>query len=242
MSQPPSQPASSRASRAQARQERADQKEDNDSEDSLDDEKDANEPVEAEAKGLKFTARLDGISSWEYFIDSLQDHCFGKGQKYEDIVTQGLEGEPANDPPMNVPGYKTPPRRYLWATITAALAPHDRKKVKSIRRGDVEKLIRALKKIYDNKTETALDHDRSSLQTKKLHNFPDLDSYFTFHETTHKRIADHGDEEQLSEKLKRFHLFKGLPAEYEKPIASLKLPGSNYTWIEIKDYLRNFVE
>ena len=41
---------------------------------------------------------------------------------------------------------------------------------------------------------------------------------------------------------RKYYLFEGLPAEYEQAVNSLRLPGSNYTWEEIGDYLREYCE
>ena len=70
----------------------------------------------------------------------------------------------------------------MWATVILTLDAEEVKKVRSVKRGCVEKLIRAIAKMYDEKSEVNLDTMRKSIQTCRLHAFPDLDAFFAQHE------------------------------------------------------------
>ena len=106
--------------------------------------------------------------------------------------------------------------------------------------GGNEKLIRAISGTYDKKSTTSLDHYRNTLENLKLSKCEDLSSYFAMQEELHTRMEKHGDEEKMSESLKRFYIYKGLPSEYDPAKQALRLPGSNYSWEDIKDYLLEF--
>jgi hypothetical protein len=187
---------------------------------------------------LKFEVRLTGKSSFDHWLYQLGNWAYGKGKVYDDMFEQGLKGDPNQDPDPNAQGFNSDERRNMWATVILTLDADEVKKVRTVRRGNVEKLIRAIAKMYDEKSEVNLDTMRKKIQTCRLHAFADLNAFFAQHEEYHKGFEDY--KEKLTLGNMRFHMLAGLPSEYEPAKTALTLPNASYTWEEMKDYLRGY--
>ena len=142
---------------------------------------------------LKFDVQLTGKASFDHWLRQLGNwaYAIGKGEVYDGMFEQGLNGQPDQDPDPAVQDFHTPERRDMWATVILTLDEEEEKKVRTIRKGNVEKLIRAIVKMYDAKSEVNLDSMRKKLQTCKLHAFSDLNAFFAQHEEYHKGFEDY---------------------------------------------------
>ena len=200
-----------------------------------------NEDVERNnraAANLKFTGKLDGKASYKFWAQQLDSYAYGKGKAYSVMHAQGMSNNAEADPsPVDD---DTDARRNFWANIFNSLTQAEAKKVRTIHLGEVEKLIRAVKKLYDARSETGLDLLRGQIESVKLLDHIDLDHYFAFNEELHDRLASY--EKLLDDNDKRYYLLKGLPGEFLPATTSLTLPGVNYSWDQIKDYLKEFTE
>ena len=119
---------------------------------------------------LKFDTRLTGKSSFDHWLYQLGNWAYGKGKVYDDNVRAGTQ-QPNQDPNPDGQDFNTDERRSMWATVILTLDSEEVQKVRSVRRGCVEKLIRAIVKMYDEKSEINLDTMRKKIQTCKLQCF-----------------------------------------------------------------------
>jgi len=188
----------------------------------------------------RFSKRLHGIDSFDDWIRALGDWSYGRGLACEAIHAQGCSDNSDDDPSPQDDDFDSKVRRELWTIITNSLSTSDRRKVAGFPKGRVERLIREIRKLYAQKSDTSLDHKRTKLESWKLGNSEDLDDYYAVQEQLHSDIEEYGPEEKISENLKRHYLFKGLPSEFDTAISVLKLPSSKHSWTETKDYLREY--
>ena len=199
----------------------------------------------AHSNGVRFKATLSGKASYDNWLSKLETFAYAKGADHYAIFKQGMNADPANDPPLNAdlgdPDFSTEARRVMWGTIKGSLTDAETKKAKSVPIAHVEKLIRNFKKLYDAKTETSKDHCRSKLENAKLHDFDDLESYYAFHEDLHAQLAGYQGE-ALTDSTKRYYLLKGLPSEYQTAKTAIKLPSNNMDFDQVKEYLRAFCD
>ena len=192
----------------------------------------------AKKKKKTFQIELGCKENFQYWSDKLQSFAYSRGKSYLKLYKQGMEGKAEDD--ENPDDDDTEERREMWGAIYDTLSKEEVKVIRTIKLGAVEKILRAIKKLYEPKTDTDLDKHRSLLENTKLMNFPSLNAYITFFETLHTRMEDY--KEPLTLGNKKYYLYKGLPADYGQAITALRLPGSNYGWEEVKDFLREFCE
>ena len=108
----------------------------------------------------------------------LLNGAYGHGSAVMDMVNQGLTGDPADDPNPGDDGYdtgNTDARRTTFTGIYASLELADiGPKIKNIKSGDVEKLIRQLRHEYKASNQARLGMIRSAVSVKRTRDFPSV--------------------------------------------------------------------
>ena len=133
-----------------------------------------------------------------------------------DMVNQGLTGDPADDPKPGDDGYdtgNTDVRRTTFSGIFAsldlsAIGP----KIKNIKSGDVEKLIRQLRHEYKASNQARLGMIRSAVSVKRASDFPSVVAYSEWLETQYELLTVGGD--VYNEDQRKHTLLNGFPPSW----------------------------
>ena len=186
----------------------------------------------------KFRATLTGSSNYHAYWQKLESHFYGCGPEFSKFWHRAQRDESLSDPDPLPSVDDTNARRVAWETVFNSLSPKEAAKVKSIRIGAVEKLLRKIRVVYDAQSDASLDQLRRSYHGAKLAQYEDLAAYIAFLENCVAEFAKYGKELDLNDR--KFRLLEGLPPDYDAAVTALRLPGSHFTWQQLTSYLFNY--
>ena len=185
----------------------------------------------------KFRATLNGSSNYHAYWQKLESHFYGCGPEFSKFWHRAQKDETLSDPDPLPSVDDTNARRVAWETVFNSLSPKEAAKVKSIRIGAVEKLLRKIRVVYDAQSDASLDQLRRSYHGAKLAQHEDLAAYIAFLENCVAEFAKYGKELDLNDR--KFRLLEGLPPDHDAAVTALRLPGSHFTWQQLTSYLFN---
>jgi hypothetical protein len=149
----------------------------------------------------------------------------------------------SNTPDQRVPDEELPrhARRRAWGVLKASLDDDITSKVKNVRLGDVEDLLRSVRKQFYKATVQSKTKLRKKLMKAQLEDHKDLGTYIAHIDALTERLNGLGSPVPLE--LKQFHLLEGLPADYDAIKQNIKIPREPaLTWEQIVFLLEDYAD
>ena len=148
------------------------------------------------------------------------------------FITKSREDPPARS------GISDTKRRIAWGVITQSIEPQLRAKIR-VHRGEVEELLRGIRHQYFKHSASTRALLKDKLREAKQDKHDDTSTYIMFVYQTAMRLGTLGH--TLTDEDIAYHLYKGLPSDYDMIVQAMKLPRPTpLTLDEIKTLLEDF--
>ena len=132
-------------------------------------------------------------------------------------------------------------RRKAWGLVKCSLDEDMAAKVDDVQLGEVESLLRRIRKQYYKDTIQVKSKLRRKLENAKLEDHADLGAYIAHIKVLSKRLQGLGT--AISAEDKQYRLLEGLPSDYDMVKQAIKLPREQaLTWEQIVFMLEDFAD
>jgi hypothetical protein len=186
-------------------------------------------------------ARHDGTShGHRIWMDSLESTLYQNGEEAQDFLTRAQVADGSQDPNVNAPGYNSKIRRHAWGHIRATLDPDSLAKVRHVPVGRVEEMIRILIKAYSPSNQPKMGLLRKEKNKKQSSDFASVEAYSTWLKDRFIVLEAGGDTYTAEQKI--FELLQKMPHSWGVLKTALTMPGSNYTWEQVVEAIREFAD
>ena len=172
----------------------------------------------------------DNIEEWDLVAKNVF-YAAGWLKMWEASNTEGKKDDGATDED----------RQSAWGHITESLGMDRLKRVSAVPLGEVELLLRMVRQQFYRDTAGTKNNLKNKMHAAKLEDFESLDAYESALVMIFSRLMKLGYD--VSEEDQLYYLLKGLPADYDTPKSSLRLPKTPaLSWEQNMSTLREFVD